>query len=344
MISEPRIRPLARPISASTPETIFVTKPSAIAGDVSSAAACASRRASSSMSSSSTAFSIAASTEPPISSVCWIDTADGGHRHQGHEGEKAEDDEPGAEGGLEPASFQVPHQRLENHGQNGREEQREQDLAHRPEGGEHDDRRDHDPDEAPGPDAELGGGAHRSAAFWLFLPIQGRRVADPRVPEHHPDRVRFPAVALTRGAVRRARRRSYDQGDAIERSGAYGRSAHATMKGGGRERDRRCRQDRRSSEIERFTEIEEEHDGCNPFAPDRPFRRRRGEGAGADQGLRQRRAEAHDSRDRAQRHRGGARDGSSGCPDPAGVLLRHAGVDALRARRGRPGPPCAEEG
>ena len=71
-MSAPRISPLARPISASTPETIFVTKPSATAGDVSSAAVCASCSASSSTSSSSTAFSIAASTEPPISSVCWI--------------------------------------------------------------------------------------------------------------------------------------------------------------------------------------------------------------------------------------------------------------------------------
>ena len=49
MISEPRITPLARPISASTPETTFVTKPSATAGDVSSAAALASSSASSSI-------------------------------------------------------------------------------------------------------------------------------------------------------------------------------------------------------------------------------------------------------------------------------------------------------
>ena len=174
MISAPRIRPLARPISASTPETIFVTKPSATAGDVSSAAVFASCSASSSTSSSSTAFSIAASTEPPISSVCWITPRTVAVTTSAIKGEKPEDDEAGAEGGLEPSGFEVHDHGLEDHRQNRGEKQREQDLAHRREAGEQDDHGDHDPDEAPGPDAESGGRAHRFTALSLYLLIQWR--------------------------------------------------------------------------------------------------------------------------------------------------------------------------
>ena len=57
-------------------------------------------------SSSSTALSIAASTESPISSVCWIDASHGRDHDDGHQGEQAEDDQAGAESGLEPAALE----------------------------------------------------------------------------------------------------------------------------------------------------------------------------------------------------------------------------------------------
>ncbi len=191
MISAPRISPLARPISASTPETIFVTKPSATAGDVSSAAVFASCSASSSTSSSSTAFSIAASTEPPISSVCWITPRTVAITTRVINARSPRTTRPAPRVGFSPRRFEVHDHGLEDHRQNRGEEQREHDLAHRREAGEHDDRRDDDPDEAPGPDAELGGRAHRRTALSLSLAHPAESVAEPRVPGHHPDRVRF---------------------------------------------------------------------------------------------------------------------------------------------------------
>ena len=68
------------------------------------------------------------------------------------------------------------------------------------------------------------------------------------------------------------------------------------------------------------------------------------EGDRADQGLRQRRAEAHGAGDGTPLDRGGARDGSARRADPSGVLLRHAGSDAEPARRRRSRPAGAEEG
>ena len=168
------MRPLARPIRASTPETIFVTKPSATAGEVSSAA----------VSRVLQGFLVDVElvdrlldrrVDRPADLVRLLDHAPHGRHHdQRHEGEKAEDDQPRAEGGFEPAGFEVHDHGLEDHRQDRREEQREHDLAHRTEAREHDDRRDDDPDEAPGPDAELRGGAHRSTALSLWPPIQTR--------------------------------------------------------------------------------------------------------------------------------------------------------------------------
>ena len=96
MISEPRIRPPARPIDCLD------------AGDDLRDEALGDRRATSPRpppgrppapprrtSSSSTAFSIAASTEPPISSVCWIDAAHGRDHDDGHQREQAEHDDAG---------------------------------------------------------------------------------------------------------------------------------------------------------------------------------------------------------------------------------------------------------
>ena len=112
----------------------------------------------------------------------------GGDHDEGHQGEQAEDDQAGAEGRLEPASFELPDQRLEDHGENGREEQRKHDLAHGPERDDHDDSRRHDADEAPGPDSESGHRVH------VFTPgVIGRAPRDERgwsaTAGHHPYRV-----------------------------------------------------------------------------------------------------------------------------------------------------------
>ena len=174
MISAPRIRPLARPISASTPETIFVTKPSATAGDVSSAAVFASCSASSSTSELVDRL-LDRCVDGVADLVRLLDHApDGRDDDQRHQREQPEDDEAGAERGFQPAAFEALDRGLEDHRQNRGEQQREHDLAHRREGGEHDDRRDDDADEAPGPDAELGGGAHPTTTLLLWLLIQGR--------------------------------------------------------------------------------------------------------------------------------------------------------------------------
>ena len=61
------------------------------------------------------------------------DDAPRGRDHDdGHQGEQPENDHAGRERGLEPAAFELPDQGLEDHGQNGREEQREHDLADGP--------------------------------------------------------------------------------------------------------------------------------------------------------------------------------------------------------------------
>ena len=183
MISEPRITPLARPISASTPETTFVTKPSATAGDVSSAAALASCERFLVDASSSTAFSIAASTEPPIPSVCWITPRTVATTTSAHQREEAENDQARAECGLEPAALEVTDQGLEDHRQNCREQQRKHDLADRSERDDHDDRRRDDSDEAPGPDSESRHAGHRSTPPGSALLVHATSLAAPPMPD-----------------------------------------------------------------------------------------------------------------------------------------------------------------
>ena len=74
--------------------------------------------------------------------------------HADHQREQAEDDQAGGQAGLEPVTLERADEGLEDHGQNGGERQREHDLAHRRQGGHHDDRRHDEPDEAPRPDPQ----------------------------------------------------------------------------------------------------------------------------------------------------------------------------------------------
>ena len=89
---------------------------------------------------------------------------DGGDDDAGHQGEQAEDDQAGGQGGLDPVPFEDSDRGFEDHGQHGRERQREHDLAHRGQRGDHDDRRRHEPHEAPRPDSELGNPAQQRRA------------------------------------------------------------------------------------------------------------------------------------------------------------------------------------
>jgi hypothetical protein len=160
MMSAPRIRPLTRPSSELMPSTNLVRTPSAIVGPAPWVAARASSKEPCSISSWSEALSIAASTDAPISSV-WsstpftVATMTTVIRRRSPSTIR-----PAAREGLEPAPFEAPHRGLEDHGQDGREEQREQDLAHVAERGDDDDRRHHDAHEAPRQDADLGGRGH----------------------------------------------------------------------------------------------------------------------------------------------------------------------------------------
>ena len=164
MISAPRIRPAARPTSASRPETIFVTKPSATAG-----ARLLGRRTGvvhrGRIEAELVGGDLTRRVDRGADLVPLVDhSPDGGDHHHGHQADQAEDDQAGGQGGLELAALELPDQRLEDHGQNGCEEQRKHDLAHGGQRGDHDDRRHHAPDEAPGPRADPGKRAvhHRS--------------------------------------------------------------------------------------------------------------------------------------------------------------------------------------
>ena len=161
MIRAPRIRPLAKPTRVLTPETRWVRKPSAIAGAASLVAARAVSREAWSMSEL-----CQRRWRSPLDRGTDLiglvgHAADGGDHDAGHQGEQTEDDQAGGEGGLDPVAFEGADRGFEDHGQHGREHQREHDLAHRGQRGDHDDRRRHEPDEAPRPDAELGNPAQR---------------------------------------------------------------------------------------------------------------------------------------------------------------------------------------
>ena len=157
MISAPRIRPPARPTSASTPETIFVTKPSATAGDVSSAAA----RASSSAASIDVEV-VARVVQRRIDRVAdLVPLLDDSPRRLRPrtmviKAIRPRTTRPAARVGLSPRRSSFPTNGLEDHGQNGREDQRKHDLAHRGQCGDDDERRRDKSDEGPGPDPDLG--------------------------------------------------------------------------------------------------------------------------------------------------------------------------------------------
>ena len=72
MIRAPRMRPLATATRVLNPDTSLVTKPSAMAGCISSIAVWASSSVASSTSSESEALAMAASTEALIWSVCSV--------------------------------------------------------------------------------------------------------------------------------------------------------------------------------------------------------------------------------------------------------------------------------
>src|SRR5262245_6133012 len=83
--------------------------------------------------------------------------------------------------------------------------------------------------------------------------------------------------------------------------------------------------------------------GCNSRGPATALGPRSFAHDRADQGLRQRRAEAHRARIRSTQDTGGTRDRPAGGTAPTGVLLRHAGSGAEQERRGAARPPSAEE-
>ncbi len=69
--------------------------------------------------------------------------------------------------GLEPVTAEGTDRRFEDHGQHGGERQRKNDLAHRGQRKDHDDRRRHKPHEAPGPDSKFRNPAQKHrAATW----------------------------------------------------------------------------------------------------------------------------------------------------------------------------------
>ncbi len=90
------------------------------------------------------------------------DAPRGCHQDDGHQGDQPKDDQAGGEGGLEPAALELPDKGLEDHGEDGREEEREHNLAHRAQGDDDDGRRHHETYEAPSPDSEFG---NRAQAF-----------------------------------------------------------------------------------------------------------------------------------------------------------------------------------
>ena len=127
----------------------------------------------------------------------------------GHECEQAEDDQAGAERGLQAAALEVPDERLEDHGQHRREEQGEHDLAHRAECDDDDHGRRDDSHEAPGPDPKSGYPVHASTSG-LGVAGHGTRVAGPR-----------PAGIVQPGDCTDARASS-DPDDAMRSRTAYG--------------------------------------------------------------------------------------------------------------------------
>jgi hypothetical protein len=118
------------------------------------------------------------------------DAPHGRNHDDGHQRGQAENDDAGREGRLQPATLELPHQGLEDHGQNRREEQREHDLADSAKRDDHDDRGSHGPDEAPGPDPDPGNRAHVLHRYRLRLrwsccgarcSFHGTRVANTRL-------------------------------------------------------------------------------------------------------------------------------------------------------------------
>jgi hypothetical protein len=89
------------------------------------------------------------------------DPPHGCDQHDGHQDEQSEDDHTCGQGRLEPMTLESSDDRLEDDGEHGREEQGKKDLAYRRQSGDHDDRRNHDPDEAPRQDPDLGCGGQR---------------------------------------------------------------------------------------------------------------------------------------------------------------------------------------
>ena len=179
-MSAPRIRPLARPIRVPTPETSLVRKPSAIAGvaprsppgrrPVRPRSRRRARRPRCRSPRRSTALIWSACSVTPRT-VATTTTAITASRPRTIR--------PAARVGLSPWRSRLPDQGLEDHGQHGREGQREHDLAHRRQRDDHDDRRHHEPDEAPSQDAKPG---HRTRAVHRDPPLLGARSANPRIP------------------------------------------------------------------------------------------------------------------------------------------------------------------
>ena len=106
-MSAPRIRPLARPTNALTPETTLVTNPSAIAGP-SSPPPTGRRRATpdrhrARRSPSSERHRPCHRSRPSAGHALH-----GRHHDDGHQREQAEDDHAGREGRLQPAALELP--------------------------------------------------------------------------------------------------------------------------------------------------------------------------------------------------------------------------------------------
>ena len=89
----------------------------------------------------------------------------GGH-DDGHHDEQPEHEHAGRETRLEPMSFEAPGCGFEDHGEHGREQEGERDLADCGKRGHHDDRGHDDAYEAPGPSADPGERSAGVALWW----------------------------------------------------------------------------------------------------------------------------------------------------------------------------------
>ena len=154
MIRAPRIRAPAKATSEPRLDTIAGSTPSPTVGAASSVAARASSR------------DLLVETElldrillrrvdRCTDLVGLVEHAtDGGGHDDGHQQEQPEHEHAGRVARLEPMSLEAPGHRLEDHGENGREQEGERDLADRGQRRDHDDRGDHDAHETPGPRAD----------------------------------------------------------------------------------------------------------------------------------------------------------------------------------------------